>query len=246
MEAQENLQGSKRNKGFPLLGLAEIAVAEGNEEKAVEFLSKAEKAFKEYTDLRKLSEIELCRAKLFRKMNIGEALANLEMAWEWIRQITSTYTKNAVLVELTELVYEAEHDSKRCRNYRKQAIALASQKQGIFADHLAMLNFIEGRIEGGKEPVYALPAFIKAMAWAVRHNPLTMQRIFSQAVTWRNKRLDIKTEIAHGKAKTLAREAKSEVWLSEEIALSTLPEELQATFKDAVEKLTRFFVPSDM
>jgi len=246
IKAQENLQGSKRNKGFPLLGLAEIAVAESNKEEAVKFLSKAEEAFLEYKDLRKLSEISLCRAKLTRKVNPGEALANLETAWKWIRKTSCTYTKSAALVELSELVNEAEHDSKRCKNYLKQAIALASQKQGIFADHLARLNFIEGRIAGENEPVYALPAFIKAMAWAVRHNPLTLQRTFSEAEAWRNARLSTGTKIAHGKAETLAQEAEAVVWQSEEIALSTLPEESQAAFKDGVEELKRVFVPSDV
>jgi len=189
----------------------------------------------------------LCRAKLARKVNTGEAFARLEKAWkEKIQKITCAYTKSAVLVELSELVYEVEHDSKRCRNYRQQAIALASQKQGLFADHLARLNFIDGRIAGEEEPVHALPAFIKAMAWAVHHNPLTLQRTFSQAIAWRNERLGIGTRIARGKAETLAQETEAEVWQSEEIALSALPEELQATFKDAVEELKRLFVLSDM
>ncbi|MFH2034070.1 MAG: hypothetical protein ABIJ26_05135, partial [Candidatus Margulisiibacteriota bacterium] len=66
------------------------------------------------------------------------------------------------------------------------------------------------------------------------------------AEAWRNARLSTGTKIAHGKAETLAQEAEAVVWQSEEIALSTLPEESQAAFKDGVEELKRVFVPSDV
>ena len=44
----------------------------------------------------------------------------------------------------------------------------------------------------------------------------------------------------------MAREAEAGVWQSEEIALSTMPEESQVAFKEAVEELKRLFVFSTM
>jgi uncharacterized protein (DUF488 family) len=119
---------------------------------------------------------------------------------------------------------------------------MAGQEQRLFAEHLAKLNFIDGRIAGEKNPVNALPAFIKAMAWATRHNCVTLQRMFSQAVAWRDARLDIGTEIVRGrKVETLAREAEAAVWQSKEIALSTLSEEAQIAFKGVTKKLECLF-----
>ncbi|KKL23786.1 hypothetical protein LCGC14_2421900, partial [marine sediment metagenome] len=162
-KAQESLQRSAVNKGYPLLGLAEIAAVEGEEEKALGYLSQAEENFSKFDYTRKLGEVALCRAKLSRKVNIGEALENLEKAWEWIRKTTCTYIKSSVLVELTELAYESDRDSERCRDYRKQAMALAGQEQGPFVEHIARLRFIDGRIAGEEEPVDALPAFVESL-----------------------------------------------------------------------------------
>jgi tetratricopeptide (TPR) repeat protein len=241
-KAQQSLRKSIVNKGYPLLGLAEVAMAEGKDEDALKYLSKAEKAFLAFNYTRKLSEVALCRVKLARKENISEALSILVKTWEMIRETNNTYAKSAVLVELTGLVFEIERDSKRYKNYRMQAMKMAGQEQRLFAEHLAKLNFIDGRIAGEKNPVNALPAFIKAMAWATRHNCVTLQRMFSQAVAWRDARLDIGTEIVRGrKVETLAREAEAAVWQSKEIALSTLSEEAQIAFKGVTKKLECLF-----
>ena len=238
-KAQASLQGSEVNKGYPLLGLAEVATVEGEEEKALEYLSQAEENFSKFDYSLKLGEVALCRAKLSRKVNIGEALENLEEAWKWLRKTTRTYTKSSVLVELTELAYESDRDSERCRDYRKQAIALAGQEQGPFAEHLARLRFLDGRIAGEEEPVDALPAFIESLAWAARHNTVTLRRTVSQGVVWLNDRLGARNELAPGKEETPSRKTEAVVRQSEEMALSALPEEFRAAFKDAVEELKR-------
>ena len=181
----------------------------------------------------------MCRAKLARKVDRGESIKNLEKTWEWLRETTCTYIKSAVLVELTELWYEAERDSERYRNYHKQAMALAGQEQGLFAEHLARLRFLDGCIAGEEETIHALPAFVEALAWAARHNTVTLQRTVSQAVAWLNDRLKARTELAPGKAETPTRKAKAVVRQSEEMALSALPKELRGAFKEAVAELKR-------
>lgn len=245
-EAKKSLSKSNVNKGYPLLGLAEVAAAEGKNEEALKCLSKAEKAFLNYNYTRKLGEVGLCKAKIARRENLNDAIATLEKTWERISESTNTYVKSAVLVELTELVYEAERDSERYKDYHMQAMKMADQEQRLFSEHLARLNFIDGRKAGEEDPFYALHAFIKALAWAVRHNILTLQIILSQAVAWLKARPGNSVNIARERAESLAREAEAEVWQSEEIALSTLPEESQKAFKDTVEDLTRLFVQAEM
>ncbi|KKL05205.1 hypothetical protein LCGC14_2608400, partial [marine sediment metagenome] len=87
--------------------------------------------------------------------------------------------------------------------------------------------------------VDALPAIVESLAWAARHNTITLRRTVSQGVVWLNDRLIARTELAPGKEETPIRKAEAVVRQSEEMALSALPEELRAAFKDAVEELKR-------
>jgi len=79
------------------------------------------------------------------------------------------------------------------------------------------------------------------MAWATRHNCITLQRMFSQAAAWWNERLDTGTEITRVKAEAMALETEAEVWQSKEIALSALSEVAQTAFKEVIEKLKWLF-----
>jgi len=244
--AQQSLGKNNVNEGYTLLGLAEVAAAEGKKEDALQFLAHAEEVFKPYNYTRKLGEVALCRARLARKENPCKALSILEEAWRKICKTTNTYVKSAVLVAMTDIAYEVEGDSNRYEDYSKQAMAMAGQEERRFAEHLARWNFIEGCRLGKEESYSALHAFIKALAWAVRHNTLTLQSTFSQAATCLNALFGNSSNIVRETTEELAQKAVNEVWQSEEIALSTLPEESQVAFKDAVEGLKRLFVPDDM
>jgi len=236
-KAQKNLKRSKVNQGYPLLGLAEIATIEAEEKKALKYLSQAEKKFTKFDYARKVGEIELCQAKLSRKVNINVAIKNLEEAWEKIRETEFLYTKSSILVELSELIYESDGNSERCRNYRMQAMASAGQEQGPFAEHIARLCFLDGRIAGKEKPLDALPAFVESLDWAVRHNIITLERTVSNCKTWLHGQLSAKIGLAFDNEEMRNRKAETVLRESEEKALSTLSEKLKSYFKNAVKEL---------
>lgn len=236
-KTQENLEGSNINKGYPLLGLAEIAKMEGNDQIALNYLSQAEENFEGFRYIRKKTEAKLCRAKIIRKVNLNEALKILEEAWEAIRKTQLPYIASSILIELSDLTYEYEGNSERCKDYHMQALALASQEQGLFTGHMTSLRFLDGRIAGEKEPLDALPAFVESFAWAVKHNILTLERTVSNCKTWLHDHIRSRIELALDNEEMRKRKAEVVLRESKEKALLTLPEKLKPYFKNAVKEL---------
>lgn len=241
-QAQESLSKSEVNKGYPLLGFAEIAIVEGMKEKALEYLTDATKAFSEFTYTRKLLEVALCQAKLDRDSDLRKAIKNLEKTYKMSNSADNAYTRSAILVELTEMIYDADGDTQRYRDYHRAAITLAGQEHGMFNDHLSMLHFLGGCIAGKENPVHAIPEFIVALSCAVRHNKLTLKRLLSQEVNWLRNPSKGGTEPITRKVEKNNIEAKALIRRYERAAMLDLPGESRIALKGAVGELRRSLV----